>query len=424
MNPEKALPLGKARRSGVAAKAAFKMGAREAGFRLQRSVGLGNEQEEHERKQAQTLFSALSHLRGTALKAAQLLSQDLDFLPETYREELGKAFYQVPRLNRSVIRKAFVAAFGEPPERLFDTFEPEAFAAASLGQVHGASLQGNSLAIKIQYPGIGNSIKDDMLLLRRLHGPIPQSHLYLSGLEEIEARISEEVDYRLEAERTQFFREHLVHPLVVIPKVYPELSTNKILATERLEGLHLKEWLLGNPSQGERDRYGQLLIDQMEHSLTKLGRLHIDPNPGNFLFMSEGRLGMLDFGCVKGVTPDFSEKYHRLINAAVRQEIPVVLECYRQLDLDFVQSDESLEHLKRWCAWYRVPYLTDFFDLTKHPGYIEEGFELFLGLRRFMNNLNKDMIFLDRTWLGLYRILESMQARVNFQVGRLTLFDR
>ena len=142
------------------------------------------------RESAEILFKGLSLLKGTALKIAQQLSFEIDVFPEEVRNELEKSYHQVPPLNRALVRKVLTHALGKPPERIFSSFESNAFAAASLGQVHRAQTKdGRHLAIKIQYPGIDRTISGDIGLIKNLLRPSADFRLYRSALEEIEARL-------------------------------------------------------------------------------------------------------------------------------------------------------------------------------------------------------------------------------------------
>ena len=163
------------------------------------------------------LFAALNQLKGTALKASQLLSMELGFLPEGIRRELAKAHYQVTPLNRALVIKLLRQEFGAGPDRLFQTFEPQAFAAASLGQVHAATLaDGQAVAVKLQYPGMATSIGSDLALLRTLLSAIslrshtlPKADIVAPVMADIEHKLAEELDYLNEAEQLVWFGQHL-----------------------------------------------------------------------------------------------------------------------------------------------------------------------------------------------------------------------
>ncbi|OQW98129.1 MAG: hypothetical protein BWK73_53255 [Thiothrix lacustris] len=194
------IPAGKWQRAGIVGSTALKVGLREVQHKVKRPFLSAQRQQEAKQEvddhNASLLFDTLTQLRGTALKAAQMLSMEVELLPERYRRELEKSFHQVPPLNRVLVRKALHEQFGKPPEHLFATFDTTAFAAASLGQVHAATLpDGTPVAVKIQYPGIHVAMDNDMKLLRQLARGLPNPEIALQSLLEIQARLREEVDY-------------------------------------------------------------------------------------------------------------------------------------------------------------------------------------------------------------------------------------
>jgi len=155
---------------------------------------------------AEAVFQGLCLLKGTALKIAQTLSLEMDVFPENVRRELAKSYNQVPPMNRVLIKKAVSNAFGAPVTEVFKSFDPVAFAAASLGQVHRAvSFKGESLAVKVQYPGIAETIRSDVTLIKSLLYPLREYELIRPVIEEIQARLLEEVDYENEAANISYF---------------------------------------------------------------------------------------------------------------------------------------------------------------------------------------------------------------------------
>ena len=166
-------PTGKLARSGVAGLALAQAGVARIGRQARKlTLGAGEQaaaQEKFESDLGRIMFRALNQLKGTALKVSQLLSAHAEFLPLAVRNELAKGNYQVTPLNRALVHKVFRSEFGQAPEHLFATFDAQACAAASLGQVHYATLDnGTQVAVKVQYPGIGASINSDLRMLRSM----------------------------------------------------------------------------------------------------------------------------------------------------------------------------------------------------------------------------------------------------------------
>ena len=187
------IPSGKFARSSIAGSAILKAGSRRLTHAAKRpflseSVRLDRQQQLDE-ETARILFEAFSRLRGSALKIAQMLSMESNLMPDWFRQEMGKSYHQVPPLGRPLIRKLILQEFNKPPEDLFTRFDPNAFAAASLGQVHAAvGSQDQDLAVKLQYPGIDVTIESDLQLLRSIIRRTRYAKLLLSSIDEIEQR--------------------------------------------------------------------------------------------------------------------------------------------------------------------------------------------------------------------------------------------
>jgi predicted unusual protein kinase regulating ubiquinone biosynthesis (AarF/ABC1/UbiB family) len=252
------------------------------------------------RESAALLFQGLGLLRGTALKAAQLLSLEADVLPPEITEELKKSCPQAPPINRALARKIVGNALGKPPEDLFRDFDGQAFAAASLGQVHRAvARDGQELAVKLQYPGIRETIENDIQLLRTATWPLSDRRLLAPVLDEIEARLLDEVDYRRERENMAFFRAGLRQDPVLIPVCREDLSSDTVLSAAYLSGTPLIDWLeTGAPARsngtGSPSTNQDLFVSE---TLTGLHGIHADPNPGNYLVHPDLTVGLVDFGC-------------------------------------------------------------------------------------------------------------------------------
>ena len=421
------LPKGTFARTSVAGLATAKVGAKHLKSLAKRPFLSAKDQHEEkgrlEDETARILFQTFSQLRGTALKLAQMVSMETELLPESYRRELSKSYHQVPPLNRTLVRKALIQELGAPPEKLFASFDAQAFAAASLGQVHAAqSHEGESLAVKVQYPGIAVTIDNDVRLLRGLLRTAPQSDILLQGLREVHERLREEVDYEHEAASCEWFRNHTKLPGIVIPRVFPATSTARILTTERLQGLHLTQWLETGPSQEERDHAAQGLYDHFVHSVYELHRLHADPNPGNFLFKPNGSIGVIDFGCTRTLSSQFSTLLLSLLTGYLKEDRDQVLQGYCALGmLHEHQKNENEEFyeaiLKPFGKWISRPLLENTYDFGNHEGYATEGVALARKMMRHFRfrSMSEEFVFVDRTYHGLFQIFEKMSARVHLR---------
>lgn len=259
-------------------------------------------------KAARRVRSELQQLRGPMMKVGQALSLQTDLLPEEILKELSQLQMHAPGMHPSLARVQFKGSMGRNPDEVFRTFEPEPFAAASLGQVHRAvTKHGDDVAVKIQYPGIRLAVENDFKTLRALSKPIQTlGHLPVTALDEVERGVLAETDYAREAANIEYFQNGLA-PLrfVIVPSVYKEYSSDKVLTMSLLSGKHLDDFLAARPSQALRDQVGAHLVELFYFQVLKLGAVHADPHWGNYLFKEDGAIGLVDFGCVKYLRREF-----------------------------------------------------------------------------------------------------------------------
>ena len=419
------LPTSKWERTKEAGKASLKIGLKhvkhKASSPFLNESGKKGAKKIYDEEVAGILFKALSTLKGTALKAAQILCLELDFLPPAFKQELSKAYYKVPPMNKALIRKVLISEFGSPPERVFKTFNNEAFAAASIGQVHEAVLKNRlSSAVKVQYPGIRETIKNDVQILRTLllklipKNKIKYNHTFVKDIIiEIEARLLEETDYVKEMKTGKWFLKNVKLKGVVIPEVYEEFSTGRVLAMQRLQGLHLDTWLEKNPSQEERNVIGQRIYDFFMHCMFDLKLLHADPNPGNFLFMDGGTLGVLDFGCVRKLSDTFTVKIKDITRNYIKGDYDTVWKAYQSLGMIEKNLFEP-EKLKALGNWLTEQLMVDVFDFKSNPGYVDRGIEI-SGEMDFFKSAFAEYVFFDRYFFGINRILDRLGAEVEIK---------
>lgn len=424
-------PTGKLARGGVAGLALAQAGVARIG-RQARKITQGAEaqaalQEKFEADLGRIMFRALNQLKGTALKVSQLLSAHAEFLPAAVRTELAKGNYQVTPLNRALVHKVFRSEFGMPPEELFATFEAQACAAASLGQVHHATLaDGTAVAVKVQYPGIGTSINSDLRMLRSMldalgpaGGMMPPAALLDQIMQEVALKLAEELDYEHEARQLAWFRQHVSLPGIVIPAPFPAQSSRRVLTMERLDGLHLDQWLATKPSQAARDQAGQLVLDWFFHSLFELGRVHADPHPGNFLFMPDGRLGVLDFGCTQAISRSFLDLLARAWNALLHggstKEIRLAYVALGVISATLSQEQfdrELLPAMTPIVNWQLAPFRASPFDFADRRPMPVPDRERTATLASFSAGMHPDLPYFDRAFMGITHLLAAIGAKV------------
>ncbi|MBB1259707.1 ABC1 kinase family protein [Streptomyces alkaliterrae] len=287
-----ALPL------GYAGRATWGLGKRITGYSAD-LVGT-----ELQQRTAEQLFKVLGELKGGAMKLGQALSVFESALPEDlakpYRAALTKLQEAAPPLPAATVHAVLAERVGEDWRDLFEEFEDRPAAAASIGQVHRAVWHdGRVVAVKVQYPGAGEALVSDLNQLSRfsrLLGPMVPGMDVKPLITELRDRITEELDYALEADAQRAYAEEFADdPDVVVPHVV--YQADQVLVTEWLEGTPLSE-VIAEGSQEDRDRAGQLLARFLFGGTARTGLLHADPHPGNFRLLSDGRLGVMDFGTV------------------------------------------------------------------------------------------------------------------------------
>ena len=253
------------------------------------------------------MVQTLGRMKGAAMKIGQLASFiDTEFLPpeyrELYQEQLAELRTQAPPMPWKKVRKVLDSEWAEPVEELFESFEEEAAAAASIGQVHRAVLpDGRRVAVKIQYPGVARAIAADMQnagMIMRMAKALAPGLDAKAAAEELKERVMEELDYELEAQNQRSFaRGYRGHPFIHVPDVVTRLSTTRVLVTEWVDGVGFEEVRAG--SQAERDRFGEIVFRFCFGSIYHLQHFNADAHPGNYLLMPDGRVAFLDFGMTK-----------------------------------------------------------------------------------------------------------------------------
>jgi predicted unusual protein kinase regulating ubiquinone biosynthesis (AarF/ABC1/UbiB family) len=270
---------------------------------------------------AEDIYDGLKSLKGSALKVAQMLSMDKSFLPQAYVDKFSLSQFSVPPLSAPLVLKTFKTNFGKSPYEIFDKFNANSVNAASIGQVHQAEKNGKVLAVKIQYPGVANSISSDLSLVK----PIAIRMFNLQGkdsdkyFKEVEDKLIEETNYLLELNQSQEVVKACTKiDNLIFPKYYPEYSSEKIITMDWMTGKHLSEFTAINSNQEAANKIGQALWDFYMYQIHILKKVHADPHPGNFLVNDQNELIALDFGCMKQIPIDFYIPYFELINKGSR----------------------------------------------------------------------------------------------------------
>ncbi len=366
------------------------------------------------------LFHRLSYLRGAMAKLGQAAGHFGPVVPRDIVETLDLLHCEAPPMHYSLIREVVENEFGQGPESLFASFEREAFAAASLGQVHRARLHtGEQVAVKIQYPGIARTIGADFRNLQALLFPMRLSadwDYMKAQFEEVRTMLNREVDYRQEAETT--LQARALFPAgdgVLVPRVFERYSGERVLTTEFIQGRHLGSFLAADPPQSLRDAFGNLIYKahfRLYYALMN----YADPHPGNYLFLDDGRLAMIDFGCVQRFNPE-EQEILRLSERLVAEDesvIPLLLERVTGLRPGDRGADEYLEMIHRSCDWMMEPMRSEGpFDFGDE-GHLRRGFAWFSrALRDRTVRGHRMYVYHHRTVFGIKSLVYRLRARVD-----------
>ncbi len=417
-------PSSKYDRGKIFAKTGLKLGTNYAKRYVKKKAGREeNSEEAHQfhSKNARQVFNEFSKLRGTALKIAQSLSMDQGILPDEFAEVMSEAQYSVPPINKALVRSIIKQELGDYPENLFADFCLEAYAAASIGQVHRATLKnGEDAAIKIQYPNVRNTISSDLTLAKTLLKRFVKRGANLDEyVDEIKSALLEETDYEQEAAYLDYFYHHFHEEYVITPKLYKEYSTHKVLTMGFIEGEHLKEFLKKDPTQEERNHYEQLLWDFFHDQVQQRNFIHADTHPGNFMITEDEKLGVVDFGCVKNFPETFTRNYMQLLPHHLEKSEEEIRELYIQLGIikrnpdDPKKEEAFFEYCKNYGDIFAEPYQEDYFDFGT-----TEFHKKIVDCAKNMPIMNeprgdKNFIFSTRMHTGLYHLLVKLGAIVD-----------
>jgi len=374
------------------------------------------------------MASVLGEMKGAAMKIGQMASFiDIDFLPpeyrEIYQEQLAKLRANAPAMPWSKVSKVLEEEYeGKPIDQLFSSFEQEAFAAASIGQVHRATLpDGRPVAVKIQYPGIAEALESDMAnagIIVRLAKALAPGLDAKAVAGEIRERVLEELDYEFEAQNQRSFaRAYEGHPFIYVPKVHSELSRRRVLVSEYVDGNDFEH--VKSLPQDERDIFGEIVFRFCFGSIYHLQHFNADTHPGNYLLMDDGRVAFLDFGMTKRLSEPQIRLEQNAVDAAVRDDPDALLDALNEIGFlrnpSRIDAERLMEHVKLVGGWY-----LDDSELQITPRRVMKMIEVTSDPRSdFYDLVRKESLPADelmgrRMETGLLAVLAQLRASANW----------
>lgn len=372
---------------------------------------------------ARTLRKALGQSKGPLMKVAQLLATIPDLLPEAYAEEFRKLQAQAPPMGWPFVQRRMRAELGENWETRFASFEREAAAAASLGQVHRAvAHDGRALACKLQYPDMASAVEADLGQLKTLLNLFKSMDRTIDSteaIEEVGERLREELDYARELKHMRLFALMLAdEPRIRTPEPLEELSSKRLLTMTWLEGRGLMHWL--DAPQDTRNRIAELLFKAWWGPMTHYGVIHGDPHLGNYALTENAeRLHLIDFGCVRVFPARFLEGVVGLWRGLKAEDMDQVAHSYEIWGFKNLNA-ELIDALTMWARFIYGPLLDDRVrtiadDVPPAQYGRREAFEV----RKRLKTLGpvlipREFVFMDRAAIGLGAAFLHLRAELNF----------
>jgi predicted unusual protein kinase regulating ubiquinone biosynthesis (AarF/ABC1/UbiB family) len=387
-------------------------GAKSVGRSVRRGLHLGDGTDDLEPEAV--LAASLGQLKGPMMKLGQVLGYVDVGLPAGLRSALSALHTNAQPLAPERIHRVLDEDLGDPGRQLGNAMQPEALSSASVGQVHRSSLpDGRPVAVKVLHPGLQTVIERDLLPAMIASRVSPRLH---SMIEEIRERLLEECDYALEGRRQMQFREIFAgHRTIVVPEVHGALSSGRILTSAFVDGLHLDAYLSSPASRPEaRNRAGEALFDFYIAPLFQDGLYNSDPHPGNYLFLPDGRVAFVDFGCVREFPADFAAGLASLVDALMAADRDRMHEALVRLGK---RQDVSYDRDATWRLLHAFfgPLLRD--EVLAFDVNAELTFRQLLGSAWRARRLavSGELLFLVRTFLGLSSVLARLGARANWR---------
>jgi len=372
-------------------------------------------------RDAAQLRDALGGLKGPLMKVAQILSTVPDMLPDDYMAELAKLQTSAPAMGWSFVRRRMASELGPDWQSKFKTFEHEAAAAASLGQVHRAQTEnGQNLACKIQYPDMGSAVEADLRQLkiafsiyRRYDPAIDPVNIH----KELSDRLREELDYEREAQNLSLYRHILkAEKTVHVPELVPDLCTDRLLSMTWLDGAPLLNSVDADIEQ--RNQIAHNMFRAWYVPLYNYGVLHGDPHLGNYTVRPDGSLNLLDFGCIRVFRPAFIRAVIDLYKALRDDDRELAVYAYETWGFEGLDNT-VIDILNQWAEFLYAPLLKDEVLPIQETGGVAYGAGVAAKVHRELREVGgitppREFVLMDRSAIGLGSVFTHLKAEVNW----------
>ena len=371
---------------------------------------------------AQKLRQSFGGLKGPFMKIAQFLATVPDALPPEFAAEFMTLQSNAPSMGEGFVRRRMAGELGNDWKSLFQDFSLKASHAASLGQIHKAiSIQGESLAVKLQYPDMETTVSADLKQLDMVLGIYQSFNKSINTqdiADEIHDRLYEELDYNLEAQNLEQFRKIFENKFdfAIVPKMYPELSTKRLLTMEWIEGKSVLEYASSPPDF--RNELGRKLFLSWYWPLYRFGTLHGDPHPGNYLILNDGRISVLDFGCVRRFEKSFLQAVVDLYIALRDNDPDLAVDAYKRWGFNNISKD-LIDVLNQWANLLYEPLLEDHVRPIQDANGGKKAWEIARSVHKRLHELGgikppREFVFMDRAAVGIGSVLMRIGAEQNW----------
>ncbi len=372
------------------------------------------------KKNAEDLTKILGNLKGPIMKIAQLLSTVPDLLPKEYSEQLTKLQSSAPPMGWNFVKRRMKKELGNNWETLFDFFDREPFAAASLGQVHKARHNEKDIVCKLQYPDMLSIVEADisqLKLLFSIYKKIDKTIDTSEIQEEISSRVREELDYTLEKKHIELFQEIFASSEeILVPKVFEKFSTERLLTMNFLEGKKLLEYK--NRSKEDRKKLAINMFNAWYFPFYKYGIIHGDPHLGNYSANENLQINLLDFGCIRVFKPTFVNGVINLYHAIMHDDEDLAVSAYESWGFENINK-ELINILNIWAKFLYSPLLENKVRKMQETNSTAYGAEAANKVHRELKKIGgvkppKEFVFMDRAAIGLGSVFLHLNAELNW----------